>query len=113
MKELALELPGIGRVQGYPDLRPELSGASLGSLISQFTSLALMIAGVLMFIWFIWGVFEYIFAGGNKDSLGKARKRMTWAIVGFLIFTISFAVSQYVSTIFKPTNIPVKTTISR
>ena len=113
MKNLALELPGIGRVQGYPFLDKRFDGASLGTIISEFASLALLIGGFLMFIWFVWGVFEYIFAGGNKDSLGKARKRMTWAIVGFLLFAISFAVSQYASTIFKPTSPSVPTSIMR
>lgn len=113
IKSFALELPGIGQVQGYPFLDRRFDGANLGTLISEFASLALLIGGVLMFIWFVWGVFEYIFAGGNKESLGKARKRMTWAIVGFLLFTISFAISQYVSTIFKPTNLSIPKTISR
>jgi vacuolar-type H+-ATPase subunit I/STV1 len=113
MKNLALELPGIGRVQGYPFLKPELSGGDIGSIISAFLSLTLLIGGFLMFIWFVWGVFEYIFAGGNKDALGKARKRMTWAIVGFLLFALSFAVSQYASTIFKPTSPIVPESIQR
>lgn len=96
-------LPGGKRVSPFPYLSDRLAEGSLGSIISEFMIVVMYIAGFLSFIWFAWGVFEYIFAGGGKEGLGKARKRMTWAIVGFIIFVLSFALSQYVQTIF-PTN---------
>lgn len=102
MREIALKLPGQTEVQqGFPYLKSELSNATLGELISQFAVVAFYIVGFLSFIWFAWGVFEYIFAGGGKEGLGRARKRMTWAIVGLVFFVLSFALSQYAETIFE------------
>lgn len=69
-------------------------------LISQFLTLGFVVAGFLMFVWAIIGVFQYILAGGNKENLAKARARITWAIVGFLITIVSFALSQYIQSIF-------------
>ena len=60
------------------------------------------IVGFLSFFWFAWGVYEYLIAGGAKEGLAAARKRMTWAIIGFVLFIASFAVSQYAQTLFDP-----------
>lgn len=77
---------------------------TLGDFVTALLNVFFLIAGFLMLIWFAWGVFQYIFAGGKKEDLAKARSRMTWAIVGFLITAISFAISQYIQTII-PTRI--------
>jgi len=108
MNNNGLKLPGMKESFSYPDLNPSLSGQPLGVIITQFLSVMLFIAGFLSFFWFAWGVFDYIFAGGNKESLGKARKKMTWAIVGFILFVVSFGLIQYAETIFKPQAIQVQ-----
>lgn len=62
----------------------------------------LWIAIVLMFTWMIWGVLQYLFAGGNKEGLAKARSRITWAIVGFIIIVLAYTIQQYAKEIFPP-----------
>jgi hypothetical protein len=100
MKQISLTLPGQQEASPFPSLRPELANGSLGDIISQFLVLIIYIAGFISVAWFAWGAFEYIFAGGNKEGLGKAKKRMTWSIIGFILVIFSFAVTQYVQTIF-------------
>lgn len=103
-----MNLPGGYRIDGTAiGLKPDLASANLAGLVSQFLNLAFLLAGFLMFIWAAWGVFEYIFAGGNKEGLAKARNRITWAIVGFIIIMLSFAISQYVEQLLpsKPTQV--------
>lgn len=99
MKQLALQLGGYN-VGKFPGLDPNLSNATLGSFISQILNVVFLVAGFLMFFWAFWGVFEYIFAGGNKEGLGKARARITWAIVGFIIVSAAFAISQFIEQLF-------------
>lgn len=95
-----ITIPDYGNFPGFPSLRPEFK--DLGSLISAFLNLAFIIASFLSFFWLIWGAFEYLFSGGDKQRLGKARARITWAIVGLLILSVSFLLSQYVEQILKP-----------
>lgn len=108
MTELALTLPGTTtkgpqfNISGPVGLKPEFK--DLGSLITQALPVVLYITAFLMIFWLAWGIFQYIFAGGNKESLGKARARITWAIVGFLIVVIAFSISQYVKRIFPQVN---------
>lgn len=95
--KIALTLPG-----GQTVLNPQNKFNDLGSFLSGLFNVVFYIAGFLVLFWLVWGIFQYIFAGGNKDALGKAQARITWAIVGFLILTISFAFSQYAQGLFEP-----------
>lgn len=68
---------------------------TISNLINDVSSIALYVGGSLMFFWAIWGVFDYIRAEGNKDGLAKARKKIQWAIVGFIILILSFFVADF------------------
>src|SRR5438477_256368 len=83
-------------------LKPEFT--NLSSLMSGFFQIGFYLATFLAFIWFVWGAFQYIFAGGDKEKLGKARARITWAIVGLIIVALAFLVAQYAGQILKPNN---------
>lgn len=61
-----------------------------------------------MFIWAAWGVFDYIRAEGNKEALAKARKRIQWAIVGFIILLFAFMISEFIQNSVLPIQ-PVRT----
>jgi len=101
MKQLSLRVPGFdagGPIATSPNLKVEFT--DLASVVSGFLNVFFYIAGFLMLFWFIWGVFQYIMAGGNKESLAKARSRLTWAIMGFILLVASFAISLYARNIF-------------
>lgn len=95
---LALKLPGDGVIGTGVDPR----FTDLGSLVSGLLSIFFYIAGFVLISWLSWGVFQYILAGGNKEALTKARARITYALVGFLILILSFAISEYTQGILKP-----------
>lgn len=99
--KLALTLPGGSggfAISPPPHFNNQLK--DLGSVFSGVANIAFLIAGFLLVFWFSWGVFEYLFAGGDKAGLEKARKRITWAIVGFFITMLAFAISQFAQQIF-------------
>lgn len=97
MKELALTLPGTsgGRIYN-PPLNFPASTTTLADVVNLALQIGLYIGGALMFFWAVWGVFDYIRAEGNKENLGKARKKIQWAIVGFIILILTFFVADYV-----------------
>lgn len=106
---LALTLPGGYSVSTstYPNELQQFfnpsNNTSIGYLVSQFLQIALYIGGAVMVFWLGWGVFQYIFSGGSKERLAFARKRMIFALVGFMILLIAFAIQQYVKqSIFAP-----------
>lgn len=80
---------------------------NLGELLTGLYGVVFYIAGFLLLFWFAWGVFQYIFAGGDKAALGKARSRIIWAVVGFFITMLAFAISQFIGQIFPQINPPI------
>lgn len=104
MKELAqVTLPNGEVVNNPNNFRPDYK--TLGDFLSSGYDVIIYIAGFLMVIWFFWGVFQYIFAGGAKETIGKARARMTYAIVGFVIVIMAFFIGDYVKDFAKPSEI--------
>lgn len=108
--KLALKLPGWLDTGGNPDPiknNPALNipadpSLQLANVINKFGVVALYVGGFMMFFWAVWGIFDYLIAEGNKEALAKARKKITWAIAGFIILLMAFFLSTTVQTILKP-----------
>ncbi len=67
---------------------------TLGGAISNFINIALVIAVVLVLIMIIWGAYEWIASGGDKEAVGKARNRIINAIIGLVVLSVAFALTQ-------------------
>ena len=52
-------------------------------------------------IMIIWAGLEFVLAGGNADKVGVARKRLTWALIGFIIAFISRGLVKFIQTFIK------------
>jgi hypothetical protein len=100
--KLALSVPMFGEIQGNTAVNFPTRSTTLGSAVTTFGEVAIYIGGFLMFMWAAWGVFDYLRAEGNKEALTKARKRIQWAIVGFIILLLSFFLSDYLRTTLNP-----------
>lgn len=96
---LQLTLPGNFKVDPPPGFKTG-QFVYLGDFVSAVLYVMFFFAGAFMFAWFTWGAFQYILAGGQKESLAKARARMTYAIIGFVIVILAFFLSEYVRYIF-------------
>lgn len=93
--KLALVIPGFeGPIKNSPATNFPTATTDLGQVITSFGEAALYIGGFLMFFWAVWGVFDYLLAEGNKEGLAKARKKIQWAIVGFIILLLAFFLSD-------------------
>jgi hypothetical protein len=101
--KLALNIPQYGTIQPFPGLKPQLSNAKLGDLITQGLEIVIYIVLFLAFFWFVWGAFQYIIAGGKKEELAKARSRIIWAIVGLLVTLLAYTLTRFAAEIFPPT----------
>lgn len=97
MKELALKLPG-----GQVIDSPQTKFTDLGGFLTGLMDIVFALAAFLTFIWLVWGAFEYIFSGGNKEGLSKARSRIIWAIVGLIFLALTFALAQFIEQILTP-----------
>ena len=88
-----------------------LVGTGPGNLILQtfgrkFISIGIAAAGVLAFFMLLIGGVQWITAGGDKEAVEKARKRITQALIGLAIVFSIFAIIYLVESIF---GIPILT----
>ncbi|OGD10146.1 hypothetical protein A2397_03830 [Candidatus Amesbacteria bacterium RIFOXYB1_FULL_44_23] len=63
-------------------------------------SVLLGMSGVLGFIFLLWGGVQWIMAGGDKDSVEKARKKITTALIGLAVVFSVYAFMYIIRTLF-------------
>lgn len=95
-----LTIGDLIRDSGLPGFKFE--NAKLGTVLTDLFSIVITLAFFLAFFWLVWGAFQYMSAGGNKEGLAKARARITWAIVGLILITAAFFVAQFAQQIILP-----------
>lgn len=98
----------IIRDPGIP-LKPEFvgTGATASAFISQVFVVLIFLSTFLAFFWLVWGAFQYLTAGGNKERLAQARARITWALVGLVFIMLAYFVAQFAQQIILPVTAPV------
>ncbi|MBI2020448.1 hypothetical protein HYS94_03415 [Candidatus Daviesbacteria bacterium] len=62
-------------------------------------------AAVLVVLYFLFGAFKYLRAGGNKEEVEGARQMIEHAIFGFILLMFAFLILQFLlSFLFGVTN---------
>lgn len=61
----------------------------LSNLISFGIRLFIIVAGMFLLLYLLWGAFDWITSGGEKEKITKAQNKITNALIGMvLIFAI-------------------------
>lgn len=60
----------------------------LGQLIGWGINIFIMLAGMFMLVYLLWGAFDWITSSGEKEKVHKAQSKITNAIVGMVIIFI-------------------------
>lgn len=74
-----------GKFIGYSDL---------GNFISNILVIAFVIAIIIVLFMLIWGAYEWIVSGGDKEAVGKARGRIINALIGLAVLAVAFALAN-------------------
>jgi hypothetical protein len=88
---------GIGasdtRFAGLNNIRPS-------NFVSAVINFMLGAAGVVAFIFLLWGGLQWILAGGDKEGTEKARKKITSALIGLAIVFSAYALLFIIRALF-------------
>lgn len=76
------------------------SKASFNSIVGLVLSLLILTAIILSLLFLIWGGFDWITSGGDKQKLQSARHKVVFAIIGLVIVFLAFFVVNVVSNLF-------------
>lgn len=72
--------------QGYKDL---------GNFITNLIQLSFVIALIVVLIMLVWGAFQWIASGGDKEAVAAARGRILNALIGLAILAVAFALFRF------------------
>lgn len=82
----------------YPDLNP--GGTALGTIVSNGVQAIIVLSGVAVLLYLIWGGFNWLTAGGDKAQVESARNRITNALVGMAIIASVWVIYGLVDNFF-------------
>lgn len=80
--------PTVGQGQG---------AEILAQLIANFLKIAYSIVGLVLLAMLLWGGIQWMTAGGDKEAISKAQKRITNALIGFAIFMSVFVIINFIA----------------
>lgn len=62
--------------------------AGLGKFLGTVVNLVIVASGLFMLIYLLWGAFDWIASGGEKERVEKARNKITNALIGMLLIFV-------------------------
>ena len=65
--------------------------AVITNLISKGLLLFITVASLLLLMFLLWGALDWILSGGEKDKIEKAQRKITNAVLGYIIMFVMFA----------------------
>jgi len=77
-----------------------LKGYTPAQFLRTLLNVLLGIAGVVSFIFLLWGGLQWILAGGDKEGTEKARKKITAALIGLAIVFSAYALLYILRALF-------------
>ncbi|MBI4040141.1 hypothetical protein HY389_02195 [Candidatus Daviesbacteria bacterium] len=84
--------------------------AGLSLFFTRVVQLIYLAAGIIFVFMVIFSALQWITSGGDKEAVGKARARLTYAIIGITILSLTFVILNVLGNIlgfqfFQPTGI--------
>src|SRR3989344_1609552 len=56
---------------------------SIEELVSSIGNYLVGISGIVLTVMVLWGAFQIMTSGGSEEKVGKGRKTLYWAVLGF------------------------------
>lgn len=82
----------FGKISPPPGISSSMASdpvAGLGKFIGTVVNLVIVASGLFMLIYLLWGAFDWIASGGEKEKVEKAQQKITNALIGIvLVFVV-------------------------
>lgn len=79
-----------------PDQLRDIGEGDLINIVLRIIQYVVGLVGIILLIMFIYGGITYMTAAGNEEQAGKAKKILTYAVIGIIIVAFSFAIAEFV-----------------
>ncbi|MDP3974080.1 MAG: hypothetical protein Q8P92_04615 [Candidatus Daviesbacteria bacterium] len=72
----------------------------LSLFLSQLVALIYVAAAVMLLFMLLWGGWDWMTSGGDKEKLAAARDKLIHALIGIGLFAAAFAIIRVIETAF-------------
>ena len=93
----------FGTIKAPSEILPLIQKGGEGAggislVLNNLITLIYIFAGVIFIFMILWGAFQWLTSGGEKEAVAAARGRITNAIIGIILFAVAFAIIQIIGT---------------
>lgn len=84
-----------GKINPPPGMSGTLTSdpvSGIAKLLGTFVSLFITASGLILLIYMLWGAFDWIVSGGDKERVAKAQSKITNALIGMLVIFVVLVV---------------------
>lgn len=78
---------------------PADGGQALARYIAIIWQVIVIVGGLAVLLWLIWGALDWIIAGDSQERLKKAKDKMFNGIFGLAILALSYLIIKLISTV--------------
>lgn len=71
----------------------------INTLLGNIIGLFFAGGGLAFIIMFVWGAVAMILSGGDKEAVAKARARITWAVIGLVLLSLSYFIFNVIQDV--------------
>jgi hypothetical protein len=90
---------GLPIVVAHPVLAADGNVTQVENFIRNIIKIIAGLAGLVATGFLVAGGFTYITSSGNPEQLDKAKRTITWSLIGLAIVIAAFVISNIVTTI--------------
>ncbi|MGI5828107.1 MAG: hypothetical protein ACOX6V_03775 [Patescibacteria group bacterium] len=72
----------------------------LAPLIARLWRTIVILGGLLVIIYLLWGALEWVTSGGDSNKVQSAQKKIVNAVIGLAILSASFAIVMFLGSVF-------------
>ncbi len=83
-------------LQGFITNNTTGGAGAISQFLSNLIILIYSLAGIVLIFMLIWGAFQWLTSGGDKEAVAAAQKRILNAIIGIALFAVAFAIIRVV-----------------
>lgn len=73
---------------------------TLSDVINQVMRFVYPAALLLVFVYFLWGGYDFLLSGGNPEKVKMGKGKITSAVVGFILLILSYVLVRIIGSIF-------------
>lgn len=69
---------------------------AISKFLTSLIRLIYSLAGIALVLMLVWGAFDWLISGGEKEKIANAQKKLINAVIGIVLLAIAFAVMRVI-----------------